>query len=112
MTNHETQKKFVLRTVRDGQVTIDGRQFAPDENHMTYDGRLEGLRFAFGRYRHDPHVVVLWGSEDAWESSRRTASWTDLDRYERGKCECPEAVGFASPWMFWREVSSDEAETP
>jgi hypothetical protein len=30
--------RVVLRTVRDGQVTIYGRRYAPDQRHMAYDG--------------------------------------------------------------------------
>jgi hypothetical protein len=97
------RRLFVVRTVRDGQVTIYGRQFAPDGNHMAYDGRLEGLRFAFGRYPHDPHVVALWGSEDAYMAIRRTAPEADQERYERGECDQPEVVDGAMPWYFWHE---------
>jgi hypothetical protein len=103
--------RVVLRTVRDGQVTIDGRQFAPDENYMAYDGRLEGLRFAFGLYRHDARMAALWGSEDAYRASRRTAFRYDQERYERYGCDSPEVVdspetgGGVLPWYFWREVA-------
>jgi hypothetical protein len=96
--------RFVVRTVRDGQVTVYGRRYAPEQRHMAYDGRLEGLRFAFGRYPHDPHVVALWGSQDAYTASRRTASKADRARYEGGQCDCPEVVDEVLPWMFWHEV--------
>jgi hypothetical protein len=102
-----TGPTFVLRTVKDGQVTIYGRQFAPDENHMAYDGCLEGLRFAFGRYRHDARMAALWGSEDAYMATRRTASEADQARFERGECDQPEVVNGAMPWMFWHEVRRD-----
>jgi hypothetical protein len=99
---------FVLRTVKDGQVTIYGRQFEPDENHFDYDGRLEGLRFAFGSCRQPSRSTwALWGSEDAWNATRRTASEADQARFERGQCEQPEVVDGAMPWMFWHEVTSD-----
>jgi hypothetical protein len=105
--------RFVLRTVKGGQVTIDGRQFAPDEKYMAYDGRLEGLRFAFGVYHYDARMVALWGSEDAYMATRRTASSADQARYACGECDSPEvvdipgAVGGVLPWYFWREVRRD-----
>jgi hypothetical protein len=104
MAAKSDKPRFVVRTVRHGQVTIHGRAYAPSQRHMAYDGRLEELRFAFGRYPHDPHVVALWGSHDAYQASRRTASPADLARYERGQCDCPEAVDGSLPWMFWHEV--------
>jgi hypothetical protein len=61
MAAKSDKPRFVVRTVRHGQVTIHGRAYAPSQRHMAYDGRLEELRFAFGRYPHDPHVVALWG---------------------------------------------------
>lgn len=50
--SHKSKRRFALRTVQDGTVTIDGNAYAPSERHMAYDGRLDGQRFAFGRYSH------------------------------------------------------------
>jgi hypothetical protein len=93
--------RIVLRTVRDGQVIIYGRRYEPEQHHMVYDGRLEGLRFAFGLYSAG---VRLWGSEDAYRASRRTAFRYDQARYRR---DSPQVVDGTMPWYFWREVIND-----
>lgn len=95
--------EWVVRTVRNGRVKIDGKWYAPDEHHVPYDGRLDGLRMNFGRYRrgdgylpfvnlhsldcdHDGGVMDLGGA------------WCD-------KCwPGPACVDGYDPWCFWHEV--------
>ena len=40
----------MIRTIRNGQVKINGRIFKPDRRWMEYDGRLDGMRYTFGLY--------------------------------------------------------------
>ena len=50
-TNEMIRKpRFALRTVRKSRVKINGIIFKPNEHHLAYDGRLDGLRMAFGLY--------------------------------------------------------------
>lgn len=97
---------FVVRTIRDGTVRIIGKTYAVDEQHMPYDGRLDGLRYAFGRYGEGWDMVCLWGTEAAWEATKRNASFRLQARYEQGDCYGPELVDGAFPWTWWREVTA------
>lgn len=88
-------KRFAVRTVRPGTVRIGGVLFRPDDCYQVYDGRLDGQRFAFGRYVtadvYEPYVS-LWGTEAAY----------------RGQCDPgtgPELVDGGYPWMHWRADS-------
>ena len=42
--------RFVHRTIKDGSVKIFGKIFKPDKKFLTYDGRLDNLRYAFSLY--------------------------------------------------------------
>ena len=44
------KRNFVIRTIRNGQVKINGQIFRPEEMWMPYDGRLDGMRYVFGLY--------------------------------------------------------------
>ena len=63
MTRH---RYFAIRTIRNGSVKIGGLIFKPKPQHP-YDGRLDGLRYAFGLYwigdEWQSGFVELWGSE-------------------------------------------------
>lgn len=57
-----TTKKFAVRTIKNGSIVICGTRYKPREE---YNGELDGLRFAFGRYEsfseqgHEPFVCIL-----------------------------------------------------
>jgi hypothetical protein len=76
--DRDTWKRFAIRTVKDGRVTIKGRQYEPDANHMEYDGRLDGMRFAFGLYHGRPDLVSLWGTEAAYWAVDDDAKFEEL----------------------------------
>ncbi len=84
--------RFVVRTVRQGTVVIAGRTFRPDENFLAYDGRLDGMRFAFGRYHSGDDwlpFVQLWGTE---------AAFIGVSSGIPG----PEVVDGTLPWVWWQ----------
>ena len=86
---------WFTRTVRAGSVTIQGVTYWPVAIHLPYDGRLDGKRMVFARYRSygatpsglEP-FVNLWGSE----AYRR-----GLDAME----DQPQCVDGSFPWDFW-----------
>lgn len=88
---------MVIRTVRDGRVRIKGHDYMPDSQHLAYDGRLDGLRFAFGTYSNRDDLVCLWGTE---------AAYRDRGAIEDG----PHVVDGRLPWMFWRLSDGDDDE--
>jgi hypothetical protein len=47
------------RTIRQGQVRLYGRTYAPDEQHMKYDGRLDGKRGNFYVYPMRENLAAL-----------------------------------------------------
>ena len=87
------EKRFAIRTIKHGTVKIGGRIFHPDQNHLVYDGRLDGLRYVFSRYlRHDGKYepfVFLWGTEASYFSE--VCIWG------------PELVEGFFHWSWWRE---------
>ena len=96
MTGPKRQYTFVLRTIKGGKVTIFGKTYAPDERHLKYDGRLDNLRYWFGRY--PSHLaeegykpfVCLWGRKEQLTDSTVTYG--------------PECVDGTLPWYWWNEV--------
>ncbi len=85
--------KWAMRTVCEGRVVIGGVTFRPSEEHLAYDGRLDGHRFAFGKYAapgggREPYVS-LWGTVEAYQNPEQ-------------EIHGPELVDGAFPWMFWR----------
>lgn len=92
-------KTFAVRTIRNGRVKIGKQWFYPDPKWLEYDGRLDGMRFAFGRYwrmgmcnswRTEPYVF-LWGPEENYRE-RDTTKWIDD----------PQIVDGTMPWTWWR----------
>jgi hypothetical protein len=79
--------KFAIRTVRNGQVKINGNIYRPGETHMKYDGRLNGKRFAFGLYDHKPDLISLWGTEEEYRIP--------------GSINNGEHIINGFPWLFW-----------
>ena len=87
---------MVTRTIRHGKVKIGGDWYAPDERFAKYDGRLDGLRYCFGRYpRYEDNTfepfVYLWGSQAA---SHGQEEWGTG----------PEIVDGYFVWVWWRKV--------
>lgn len=86
-----TSDKFAIRKVKDGKVKIGNIYYKPKEHLMKYDGRLEGQRFAFGRYSHNKDFVSLWGTEKFF-----------LD--ENASSDGPHVVDGILPWDFWERI--------
>lgn len=63
---------------------------------MDYDGRLDGKRFAFGRYQDDDSFVNLWGTEALYHCKTED----EAIAMDHG----PEVVDGKLPWMFWYRV--------
>ena len=102
-----SKPRFAIRTIRNGRVKIFHRWFEPQEKWEEYDGRLEGLRYAFGLYYnpHYPYVnptesmepyVYLWGSEEQYH---------DPELLDFRGPEITKDGGL--PWIFWNEVEDD-----
>lgn len=93
------EKRFAIRTIKHGTVKIGGRIFYPDQNHLVYDGRLDGLRYTFGRYLGSDGeylpFVYLWGTEANYHG----------DEQHHG----PELVEGYFPWNWWRTKSTPQA---
>lgn len=62
--------RFVTRKIKDGRVKIYGRWFKPEEKWQKYDGRLDGMKYAFGLYLdakgNIEDFVYMWGTEEAY----------------------------------------------
>ena len=77
---------FVERTIKHGAVRIGGLIFRPSERHLAYDGRLDDMRYMFGRYPTQDEwrpFVCLWGLRES----------TAL--------EGPHVVNGTLPWYWW-----------
>ena len=94
------EERFAVRTVRSGRVKIGGLVFAPSEQFLAYDGRLDGQRFAFGRYRrgrsYEP-FVALWGTEDAFLYRG--------EDFEERMFEEPHCIDGKYSWTWWYAVT-------
>jgi hypothetical protein len=53
------KQNFVIRTIRNGQVKINGRIFRPDNLWMEYDGRLDGVRYAWATWNTTAYQQVV-----------------------------------------------------
>lgn len=84
-------KKWSVRIIQSGRVKIGGYWYVPSGCHLAYDGRLDGKRFAFGRYWLGDYcqpVVSLWGTEEA---------------FRKGEGDFGDAeVDGALPWVWWK----------
>jgi len=65
------RQRFVIRRIKDGSVSIKGVTFRPrSDAALKYDGRLDGMRYAFGLYwngdEFEKRFVELWGTERAY----------------------------------------------
>ena len=73
-----SKRRFVIRTIKNGQVKIYGRVFKPSEQWLEYDGRLDGQRWAFGLYWNGDKMldfVELWGTEEAYIAAYKDETW-------------------------------------
>lgn len=81
------KSNFVTRTIKDGRVKIYGRIYRPDNCYMTYDGRLDGMRYMFGLY---------------YRSDGELEDFVYLGCMEGSRTFGPECVEGHFPWMWWR----------
>ena len=92
--------RFLIRRIRNGSVVIKDTVFRPDETHMKYDGRLEGMRYAFGLYwtgdEWNNKFVYLWGPEEMYR-----AATDDEDRYKEMHGKTPDCVDGVFVWQKW-----------
>jgi hypothetical protein len=101
MTTTKRRSKWAMRTVRDGKVRIGGVDYRPNETHRPYDGRLDGMRFLFGRYFTGSKIepfVSLWGTEQAARDP------------EANLADEPQCVDGHLPWDFWDAPAAGEAK--
>ena len=82
-TTIQMKRPHGLRMVQAGRVRLAGRVYEPDQRHMDYDGRLDGLRCHFAGYYYRPSLISLVGVQ----------GYEDKDR--------PDMVDGAFPWYFW-----------
>jgi len=100
------KRRFVIRTICNGQVKILGFTFRPSNQWMEYDGRLDGMRFAFGLYYtgdvREP-FVYQWGTEAAFRAPYLTSEIAKLNGVEQDEnyWPGPECVDDYFPWIFW-----------
>lgn len=99
---YKFHRKWHVRMIRNGRVRIMGHEWAPSEEYLAYDGRLDGLRMMFGTYAcldsvgavYFERFMEMWGTE---EQAKRLNS---LDLPE------PHRVGDYYPWSTWRVVEA------
>jgi hypothetical protein len=91
LNKNYTSKTFAIRKVKNGKIKIGNIYYKPQEHHMKYDGRLEGQRFAFGRYLHKEDIVSLWGTLEYFFD-------------ENASSDGPHVVDGTYPWLFWEKV--------
>lgn len=102
-----TRHRFVIRTIKNGKVRVHGKIFRPFTNPLSpvrnieYDGRLDGMRFAFGVSWNSDGTqmayIEMWGSEALWKA----CSSDDEALYLR-ECENrPDCVAGCFPWIWW-----------
>lgn len=87
---------FVIRTVRKGSVRIYGKDFCPDDSTFPYDGRLDGMRMAFGLYYVGSEMesfVSLWGTAEQYQS--HDPEWEGDE---------PHLIDGTLHWMSWNAV--------
>ena len=98
---------FVLRKVKNNRVRVGERDFFPENRHLKYDGRFEGMTLTFGLYETDPlnkdsitycgrkylPYIYFWGTEAEYKS-RATDSWFNESHLW--------IVDGTIPWAIWR----------
>ena len=95
------ERNSCIRTIVRGRVKVHGHYYTPK---AAYDGRLDGLRYAFCRYRQQGDsylpLLFLWGTQAAFHDENINAN------------EGPHIVDGYLPWCFWERVPSEEGERP
>lgn len=97
--NMKEGTRFVIRTINSGKVKINNRWFKPSDQYKKYDGRLDGLRYAFGIYWvGETNILImdnflsLWGPEDQYNQEMPTDH------------SGPHVVDGNLPWNLWVEI--------
>lgn len=103
-------RRFIIRTVRNGMVKFGNTNFVPSNRYAKYDGRLDGLRLAFGlytsydtendnpvEYRGEKYLpyISLWGTEK---------EYIDINQ----DVNAPYIVDGALPWDMWYPENEEE----
>ena len=98
--------RMVVRTIRNGRVKIGGKWYAPFDKWMKYDGRLDGMRYAFARYWHgkggevEP-FISLWGTEAYYKGL------ADDDQEINSPSHIVQGDGgVIFEWVWWDEVEA------
>lgn len=83
-------KVVYVRTIKNGTVKIMHKIYTPSTAIMQYDGRLDGMRYAFWEYEHHMSLSM---TELAWRMI--------LTPYAELFLIGPEIVNGVSPWRTW-----------
>lgn len=97
-----TRKHSAVRTIKNGTVTIDGKTYTPRRMHNgapAYDGRLDGLRYLFGRYPD-------YGKPDGYEPFISIVVPYDQRGVEHP--DMPHIFDGYVNWQFWYVLESNE----
>lgn len=86
-------RSFVTRKIRNGRVKINRTWFAPDERHLKYDGRLDGMTFLFGLY----YEADRWKKAYVFMHSRVPPEEED---------NRSDVVDGRFPWIWWNREES------
>lgn len=91
-------RRFVIRKVYGGMVRIDKEWYHPQSQFKVYDGRLDGMKFAFAvsKLPDGSKIVQLWGTAEQF----RDKQWT----FETSG---PEVVDGTLPWLWWNRVGGE-----
>jgi len=102
------RKRMAVRTIRHGRVKIGGKWFMPNEHHMKYDGRLDGMRYAFGRYWTSGKplpFVSMWGTEACYKGIHDNPDWEDTE-YDDPSHITQDDGSVVCAWVWWDEVTA------
>lgn len=92
----------VERTIRDGAVRIYGRTFRPNEHHMAYDGRCDGLRYWFGLY---------FSPGSRWDIEPFVCLHSLAESTDESVMDGPHCVDGGYPWEWWDTHTTDAPDT-
>lgn len=92
-----SKNKWIIRTVKNSMIKIDGSYFKPKENkeHAKYLSQLEGKKLVFAIYEE-------YGTNE-WEDY--ISLWGTLKQY-KGIDDDVNAISVNGifPWMWWEKV--------
>lgn len=100
------KRNFVIRTIRNGRVKIFHKTFIPSAKWMEYDGRLDGLRVAFGLCWNGDEwqdgFVCLWDTEENFNAELETVG--EFREWLADEEDAPLGlVDGYFPWAWWYE---------